>query len=262
MKINAPEMVKILEVRVETPTVRTFVLDKKIRARPGQFAMLWIPDVDEKPFSFSKLNGDLEITVKEVGPFTKRLFSLGKGDLVGIRGPYGNGYRIKGEKICIVAGGVGLAPLMPLIDEILRKDRELTVIHGAVTEKELLWIDKLGSKKIHLLTVTDDGTYGERGSVCDILENLIRKREFDQIYTCGPEPMMRRVADISLREEIPCQLSLERYMKCGVGICGQCCIDPSGLRVCRDGPVFTARELRGTEFGRYKRDASGSRCDL
>jgi len=261
--MNAPEIVKILEVRVETPTVRTFVLDKKIRANPGQFAMFWIPEVDEKPFSFSKLNGNLEITVKEVGPFTKSLFSLGEGDLVGIRGPYGNGYfRIKGERICIVAGGVGLAPLMPLIDEILRENKDLMVIHGAVTEKELLWMDKLRSKKIDLLTATDDGTYGEKGSVCDILENLITKKRFDQIYTCGPEPMMKRVADISLREGIPCQLSLERYMKCGVGICGQCCIDPSGLRICRDGPVFTARELRGTEFGRYKRDASGSRCDL
>jgi len=261
--MNAPEMVKILGIRVETPTVKTLILDKKIQAKPGQFAMLWIPNVDEKPFSFSKLNGNLEITVKEVGPFTQKLFSLGKGDLVGIRGPYGNGYfRIKGEKICVIAGGVGLAPLMPLIDEILKRKIELTLIHGASTKKELLWMDRLKSGKIDLILATDDGTCGEKGSVCDIFENLVKRKRFDQIYTCGPESMMKRVADISLKEKIPCQLSLERYMKCGLGICGQCCIDPLGLRVCKDGPVFTAKELRGTEFGKYKRNASGSRCNL
>lgn len=261
--MNAPEMVRILGIRTETPTVKTFILNKKIRAKPGQFAMLWIPEVDEKPFSFSKLDGNLEITVKEVGPFTRKLFSLKKGDLIGFRGPYGDGcFRVKGKRICVAAGGVGLAPLMPLIDEILKGNRDLTVIIGAVTEKELLWMDRLESRKIDLLTATDDGTCGKKGSVCDVLKKLVGKTRFDRIYSCGPELMMKRVADIALKEKIPCQLSLERYMKCGMGICGQCCIDPTGLRVCKDGPVFTAKELRGTEFGRYKRNASGSRCDL
>jgi dihydroorotate dehydrogenase electron transfer subunit len=261
--MNVPEMVRILEMRKETPTVKTLVLDKEIHAKPGQFAMLWIPNVGEKPFSFSKLNGNVEITARKVGTFTEELLSLKKGDLIGFRGPYGDGhFKLRGKRICVCAGGVGLAPMMPLIGEILSGNRRLTVIVGASTESELLWVDRLRSMNMDPLIATDDGTCGEKGSVCDILNNLVKREVFDQIYSCGPELMMRRVADISITKKIRCQLSLERYMKCGMGICGQCCIDPSGLRVCKDGPVFTAEELRDTEFGKYRRDASGSLFEL
>ncbi len=261
--MNTPEIVRIMEVKVETPTVKTFTLDRKIKAKPGQFMMLWIPDAGEKPFSLSRIGDKPEITVRGVGPFTKKMLSRGEGDLIGVRGPYGDGYfKVKGRRVCIAAGGVGLAPLMPLIDKILAGNLGLTLIRGASTEKELLFTRRLSEKKINPVTATDDGTCGMKGSVCDILENLIKENEFDQIYTCGPEPMMKKVADIALREKIPCQISLERYMKCGIGICGQCCIDPTGLRVCRDGPVFTARKLRYAEFGKYRRDASGSKCNL
>jgi dihydroorotate dehydrogenase electron transfer subunit len=260
---SPPEMIEILEIREETPTVKTFKLDKKIKAKPGQFAMLWIPGNGEKPFSFSKLDDNLEITVKKVGSFTEKLFTLKKGDLLGFRGPYGDGFfKINGRNICIAAGGVGLAPLKPLINEILRERRKLMVIQGAATEKELLWTDKLKTGKNELIQATDDGTCGVEGSVCDILNELVKENRFDQIYTCGPESMMKKIADLALREKIPCQISLERYMKCGIGICGQCCIDPNGLRVCRDGPVFTARELKDAEFGSYMRKASGSKSSL
>lgn len=261
--MSAPEIVKILKVREETPTVKTFTLEKKIKAKPGQFAMLWIPECGEKPFSFSRLKDKVEFTVRKVGPYTQKMFALQEGDLIGIRGPFGDGYfRIAGNRVCVAAGGVGIAPLRPLIDELLEAEKELTVITGASTVKELIWLDELKKKDLNLLTATDDGTCGSRGSVCDVLHNLLENEEIDQIHTCGPESMMKVIADISHLKKIPCQISMERYMKCGTGICGQCCIDPSGKRVCKEGPVFTAKELKDSEFGKYRRDASGSRCDL
>lgn len=259
--MSAPEIVKILRVREETPTVKTYTLDKRIEAKPGHFAMLWIPGVGEKPFSFSNLRDEVEFTVKGVGSFTQKMSTLKNGDVIGFRGPFGEGYfRIAGKNVCVAAGGVGIAPLKPLIDELLEAGKELTVIIGASTVKELIWLDELKKKDLNLLTATDDGTCGSRGSVCDVLHNLLDKEEIDQVYTCGPEPMMKIIADLTLSRKIPCQVSMERYMKCGTGICGQCCIDPSGKRVCKEGPVFTAEELKDSEFGGYRRDAAGSKC--
>lgn len=261
--MDAPQAVKVLEVREESPSVKTFVLDKKMDAKAGQFAMLWLPDAGEKPFSFSKITGNIEFTVKRVGRFTERLFLLKAGDYIGLRGPYGGGhFKPAGKRVCVAGGGVGIAPLRPLIDELIKCGKKVTVIEGASSVGELLWVKELQKKKIRLLIATDDGTCGSRGSVCDVLNNLLKDEKVDCIYSCGPEAMMKIIAEIALRKKIPCQLSLERYMKCGTGLCGQCCIDPSGVRVCKDGPVFSAAELRDSEFGEYKRDAAGSKIIL
>ncbi|HIE33598.1 MAG TPA: dihydroorotate dehydrogenase electron transfer subunit [Candidatus Altiarchaeales archaeon] len=256
---HRPEIVKILEVREECENVKTFILDKRLKAKPGQFCMIWVPDIGEKPFGFSRLNGNVEIMIRKVGKFTEKFFSLRKGDVVGIRGPYGDGhFRLKGENLCVVGGGVGIAPLIPLI-EIAKRDRSIILILGAKTESEHITIDRFKHRNIEIILTTDDGSCGEKGSPCDILPDLIEKEKFDQIYACGPEPMMKGILEISMSNKIPCQLSLERYIKCGIGICGQCSLDPSGLLVCKDGPVFDAKDLESTEFGNYKRDASGSK---
>jgi dihydroorotate dehydrogenase electron transfer subunit len=255
-------MVAIKEVRKETASIRTFVLDKKIPAAPGQFAMLWLPGVGEKPFSFSKMTPNAEFSVKKVGDFTEALFKLKAGDRVGVRGPYGRGFSIKGKNVCVAGGGVGFAPLRPLIDELIAAKKKVTVIQGASCAGELMWLPELKKKRIRLLLATDDGTCGSRGSVCDVLHSLLEKEKIDQVYSCGPEVMLKVVSEIALRKKVPCQLSLERYMKCGCGLCGQCCIDPSGERVCKEGPVFSAAELQGSEFGEYKRDASGSKVEV
>ncbi len=255
----AMETIKILDVRKENPSTKTLVLNISLDFRPGQFIMLWLPSVGEKPFTPSRVDGNLEITVKGVGPFTRNLCRIKKGSLVGIRGPYGRGYEIKGNMPCIIGGGVGIAPLMPLIEEFGKK---ATVIHGAKTKKELLFIDRIRNSGASLHLTTDDGSGGERCFPDELFERILEDREFDQIYCCGPEIMMSKVADISLKEKIPCQLSLERWMKCGFGLCGSCSIGPHGLLVCKDGPVFTAQQLVGTEFGRYSRDSAGSKIDL
>jgi len=256
---HIPEIVKILEVREECEDVKTFVLDKRLKAKPGQFCMIWVPDIGEKPFGFSRLNGNVEIMVRKVGKFTEKLFSLREGDVVGIRGPYGDGhFRLKGKNLCVVGGGVGIAPLIPLIDEA-KKNRRIVLILGAKTKKEHINTERFQHNNIKLILTTDDGSCGEKGSPCDILPDLIDNKKIDQIYACGPEPMMKKIVEISIKNKIPCQLSLERYIKCGIGICGQCSLDPSGLLVCKDGPVFDAENLKNTEFGKYKRDVSGSK---
>ncbi|MEM2918618.1 MAG: dihydroorotate dehydrogenase electron transfer subunit [Candidatus Altiarchaeota archaeon] len=255
--MNAPEVVKILKVRNEGYKVKSFVLDKKIKIKAGQFAMVWIPNFGEKPFSFSNTSENVEFIVKEVGEFTRKFCSIKKGELLGIRGPYGNGFKISGKNICIVAGGVGIAPLLPLMQELKRKKKAVFILFGAKSKKDILCVDKI-KKYSHLIT-TEDGSLGREGLCTDCLEEVIESKGIDQIYTCGPEKMMKKVMDIALKKGISCQLSLERYMKCGVGICGSCCIDPIGLRVCKDGPIFTAEQLKNTEFGKYKRNSFGAK---
>ncbi len=256
------EMVEISGVRVENPTVKTFTLDKRVDARPGQFCMLWIPEEGEKPFGFAKLDGDVEVMVRKVGSFTEKMFTLKEGDLVGFRGPYGEGrFKIKGKNICAVGGGVGIAPLLPFIDEALAKGRKVTVIHGAKTGKEMIPLEERLGGRVSLHLTTDDGSCGRRGNTCDVLEELVDSG-VDQICSCGPEVMMKGVMDIALERDIFCQLTLERYIKCGVGVCGHCSMDDSGLMVCRDGPVFEVSHLKDSEFGRYRRDKAGSVSDL
>jgi dihydroorotate dehydrogenase electron transfer subunit len=117
-------------------------------------------------------------------------------------------------------------------------------------------LEKSGNQVIH---TTDDGSFGRHCYACDVLEEVLKGGNYDVVLTCGPEMLMKKVVDICLRNNVPCQASLERWMKCGIGLCGSCAIDPSGLRVCKDGPIFTAEKLRGSEFGEYKRDASGAK---
>ncbi|MEA1925392.1 MAG: dihydroorotate dehydrogenase electron transfer subunit [Candidatus Altiarchaeota archaeon] len=256
------EMSEISGIRDVNPKVKTFTLDKRIDARPGQFCMLWIPREGEKPFGFSRLDGDIQIMVQRVGSFTENMFTLEEGDLVGFRGPYGEGhFRLEGKSICVVAGGVGIAPLLPFIDEALAAGREVTVIHGAKTGEELVPLEERLGSKVSLHLTTDDGSCGRKGTTCDVLEELVDEG-VDQICTCGPEVMMKRVMDIALERKIFCQLTLERHIKCGIGVCGHCSMDDSGLMVCRDGPVFEAGQLKNSEFGQYRRDKAGAVVDL
>ncbi len=257
----ALEMVEILDIQDLNPTVKTFTLNKKIDAQPGQYCMLWIPGVGEKPFGFARLEGNIEIMVRKIGKFTEEMFNLKVKDTIGFRGPYGEGtFKLEGGKICFVSGGVGIAPMLPLIEEALKKNLDVTVIHGAASEEELVPLKNL-ENKVKVILTTDDGSCGDKGTACDALEKII-DQGINQIYTCGPEQMMKKVADKALEKRIPCQISMERFIKCGIGICGQCSIDPEGFTVCRDGPVFNAETLQESEFGKYRRDKSGSRIDL
>lgn len=254
--MDRPVTVKVLGNMKEAENIGTVKLDADIDARAGQFVMLWIPGVGEKPFALSRIGRNPEITYEVRGKFTKALALLKKGDLVGIRGPYGNGWDLKGKRIAVVAGGVGLAPLLPLIESGKEK---FTVIYGARNRDLLVFKKRLDKNKAEKIYTTDDGSFGKHCYACDALDGVLACGKFDLVLTCGPEPMAKKVVDVCLRKNLPCQVSLERYMKCGMGLCGSCAIDPSGLRVCRDGPVFTAAQLKGSELGKYARDKAGAK---
>ena len=254
MDEGMPETVAIVRVKNETPQVRTFFLDKTFTFSPGQFVMVWVPGVDEIPMA---LSSPTSITVQKVGDATAALFSLKPKNKIGIRGPFGNGFT-KGEKILAIAGGVGAAPLLPLA----RADCIMTLLLGARTESELLFLDQL-DECTDVLIATDDGSQGHHGFVTDLMDE-INLGAYDRIVVCGPEVMMRvvlaKVAEKGIVHKT--EFSLHRYMKCGVGVCGSCCIDPSGLRTCRDGPVFLGDFLQKGEFGHYLRDASGRKKSI
>jgi len=249
MDEELPATVKITRIKRETSTIRTFFFDRQFTFLPGQFVMVWVPGIDEVPMA---LSSESSITVQNVGDATAALFGLQAGDLIGIRGPFGNGFT-KGEKVLAVAGGVGAAPLLPLA----RSDCVMTLLLGARTENELLFVDLL-DECTDVMIATDDGTLGHHGFVTELLDEL-NLGAYDRIAVCGPEPMMRAVL-LKIEEKgiaHRAEFSLHRYMKCGMGVCGSCCIDPSGLRTCRDGPVFSGDFLLKSEFGNYTRTASG-----
>ncbi len=252
-----PINARIIDIKDETPSIRTLFFDVTLEnALPGQFVMVWIRGVDEIPMALSYTNA---ITVQKVGDATSQLFELEIGDSVGIRGPFGNGFSIpkKRDGILIIAGGVGAAPLAPLAEFAVKKGAEVTTILGARTCSELLFKKRFSAEgDIHI--TTDDGSAHRCGFVTDVLEEL-NTGCFDMIYTCGPEIMMSCIFD--LLESKGClenaEFSMHRYFKCAIGVCGACCMDDQGWRVCRDGPVFGGMQLTGSELGKYKRDSCG-----
>ncbi|MEM0356815.1 MAG: dihydroorotate dehydrogenase electron transfer subunit [Candidatus Bathyarchaeia archaeon] len=267
---NKHRATRILDAEVISPTVKTFTFKDKLcaKAKPGQFLMLWIPGVDEIPLSIYDVNrekGLISVAVKRVGEATKALHDMKTGDWIGVRGPFGNGFTLKGGKALLVGGGVGIAPLTFLAKELaVQKISRTVVVVGAKTGKELIFLDKLkrlcGEKNV--LAATEDGSYGVKGLASTITESVMTKEKFDAVYTCGPEPMTRVVLDCAERFGVYAEASLERIMRCAIGICGSCTI--GGYRVCRDGPIFNINQLKSVknEFGIWKRDFNGRRIPI
>lgn len=256
-----PISATITEIIDETPTIKTLKLDVSdwLRGKPGQYVMVWVRGVDEIPMTLSYDDG---ITVQSVGEATEALFKLKKGDSVGIRGPYGNGWELAGDEILLISGGVGSAPLAPLAEKASRIGVKVTTLAGYRTESEVHFENRFRLAGDTVIA-TDDGSYGKKGYVTDLLKS-IDLNKFTQIYCCGPEKMMYRVLGILDEAKVArkAQFSMQRYIKCGIGVCGSCCMDPEGLRVCRDGPVFDGETLLKSEMGKYTRDASGRRIKL
>ncbi|MGB9622410.1 MAG: dihydroorotate dehydrogenase electron transfer subunit, partial [Candidatus Bathyarchaeia archaeon] len=235
------------------------------RASPGQFAMVWVPGVDEIPMSVAMdpETGSAELVVKSVGEATTALNNLLPRGLLGVRGPYGTGFKLRerDRRLLIVAGGTGVAPLRKLIRGEAGK-RDLTVILGAKTKKELLFLEEFRGLNIRLLAATDDGTEGYHGDAAELAEKQIMKNDFDLILACGPELMLSRLLEIACAHRLNLQASLERIMKCGIGICGSC--DIAGYRVCKEGPVFNISRLQEMmeELGKTRRNHSGRKIKV
>ncbi|MBI2133118.1 dihydroorotate dehydrogenase electron transfer subunit [Candidatus Woesearchaeota archaeon] len=262
MKMEKPVIYRIKRTVDEAECIKSFFFSGKINYRPGQFVMVWIPGVDEKPFAVSYLSGDeFGITVAEVGNFSGNLCRLKAGDMIGIRGPYGKGYNLDGElrSIAVVSGGHGAASLMTLAEEAVRKGIMVRFILGARSKDKLLYMQRLVDLvgRENLIITTDDGSMGARGFVTEALKQVISDGRIGMIFACGPEKMLKAVAEMGVQNKIKGELSMERYMKCGFGICGHCCVDTTGIRVCVEGPVLDFESaLKIKEFGTYRRTIS------
>lgn len=258
--IDQPMMVKICDIQEESPGVKTFFFKLNLNFEPGQFVMVWIPLLDEKPFTISSIQKDLVgISVLKRGVFTNALHSKKIGDMLGIRGPYGRGFSLKlDSNSCVVGGGIGMASLATLVDRLNlvseKRQGTTTIIQGARTAAEILYQKRFKDMKV----CTEDGTVGFKGTTVDLLRDLLKKQRFRKVYTCGPEKMLHKVVELCREHSIECEVSLERYIKCGFGVCGQC--DCGGQRVCIDGPVFNTEELsRMDDFGKITITKTGEK---
>jgi dihydroorotate dehydrogenase electron transfer subunit len=266
--IDRLRTVIIEQVIEETPTVKTFIFKDKIssNARPGQFLMVWIPRIEELPMSVMVCDRKerAAITIRKIGFGSTALFDKGVGEVIGVRGPYGNQFKIGKDtkRALLVGGGTGLVPLLRLVTILNKAKVDTTIIIGARSKEEVFFEKKahdlLDKTKHKVIISTEDGSYGIKGNATDAMSLIIVKEKFDTVYTCGPELMMRKVFDIGSANALPIQASLERYMKCGIGICASCCI--GDRLVCKDGTVFNEKQLSAmTEFGKTYRDKSGRR---
>jgi len=266
IKTDKPIIIPIKKIVQENSRVKSFYFNYPLAAQPGQFIMIWVPGEDEKPFGIIKQSKDnFLVSIAAIGPTTKKIHELKVGDRLGVRGAYGSFFTLpqKKGKIALIAGGYGMAPLAFLAQTAAEKGFQVDIILGARTKNELLKYSWLKNKKIKFFIATDDGSSGFKGFVPVLFQKYLEKNKPTYSYFVGPEIMELKLADICNQKEIPFQLSLERYMKCGFGICGQCSVDPTGWRMCVEGPVFDNQRLKKIiEFGKYKRDGSGKKIYL
>jgi len=240
---------------------------------PGQYFMIWNPGDDEIPISISNFesNNKIAFTICSEGETSNNLTNKNKSELIGLRGPFGNGFDIveKGTVI-LVAGGMGIAPLRYLIYSLLRKENiKIILIHGAKTEKELFFKKELKDLSIENHLCTDDGSFGYKGFPTELLNRILKSspgNKSTEIYSCGPELMLKAVLGVVKRYSLErfTQFSLaDRYIRCGFGICGSCTLDDQGLTICHDGPVFRGDLLLNVkDFGLFGRKSDGSKFKI
>jgi dihydroorotate dehydrogenase electron transfer subunit len=224
--------------------------------------MLWIPRVDEIPLSIMNTEGSaVSVSVKAVGDATRHLHQMKKDETIGVRGPFGNSFTETPGKVLLVAGGTGIAPLLFLAKRLQAASKHVAFVVGAKTKTELLFIADLNHvcTEKSIITTTEDGTYGLQCLVTEPLTRLLAEQKFDMIYTCGPELMVSKIFALAEQHGVPFEASLERLMRCGIGLCGSCVIGK--YRVCRDGPVFNSKQLREVrdELGISKLGFDGNR---
>ena len=254
-------------IETVSPTVKVFRFKDRIssRAKPGQFIMLWIAGVDEIPFSVMDvaLDGTFSVAIKNVGKATACLHKKKAGELIGLRGPFGNNFSIKKSTILMIGGGTGIAPLFFLSNRLNERSKT-TFVMGAKTQDELILKNRLEAKfqMDNIIVTTEDGSCGITGLCTKPLQQVLSRHRFDMIYACGPEKMLQKVFELAEKYETQMEASLERLMRCAVGLCGSCVVGK--YRVCADGPVFNSSQLREirTEFGISKRGFDGRRIAL
>lgn len=223
--------------------------------RPGQFIHLRIPGMDDhilrRPFSVYQVDADrttMSVLYQTVGYGTRHLSALAAPFEVDIIGPVGNGWEIpeRAERILLVAGGVGAAPLYIYASQLVAAGKKVDVVLGAQTKESLVALEAyealLGQAPY---CATDDGTFGYHGFCTGVVTELVSSEQFDHVACCGPEPMMKTVSEITLAKQIPTMISLEKRMACGIGACLSCVVSTTEgyKRSCVDGPIFDAAKV-------------------
>lgn len=219
-------------------------------ALPGQFFMLQTKDKStllRRPISLHYVNKEekiLEFYYEVKGKGTKEFSNLKSGETINIQGPLGHGFttNVKNENIVIIGGGMGIAPMKLLIEE-LSKNNKVTFICGGRNSDALKILKNINLENIETIITTDDGSLGTKGNVTLPLKEIIKNEKIDKIYTCGPHIMMMAIKKIAELEDIYCEVSLEERMACGVKACVGCSIltNQGMKKVCHDGPVFDSR---------------------
>ena len=258
-----PIETEVLEVITETPTIKTIKMRPKeeISFTTGQFIELTIPGVGEAPFTPSSrpsVKDIMEVTVMKVGKVTEKIHQLKKGDVVGLRGPFGQGYPLnefKDREVLVVGGGCGFAPLRSLMYSLFEMSQDIRKLFfrgGCKTPKELIYRDETeewGKRKDLDLKLTvdkgDDQWKGHVGLVTTVLDNVDMDYKNGIAIVCGPPIMMKfatmKLLDMGFKDE-NIYLSMEKNMSCGIGKCGHCRI---GIYyACKDGPVFTYDKIK------------------
>ena len=216
-------------------------------ALPGQFVQVSVPEGAgflRRPLGIAEVSredGWIRLIYRQVGRGTASLSSVGIGGKISVIGPLGHGFDTSLQHPLLVGGGMGLTPLLFFAAE----HRGTSVLMGGRTKEEVFWENLYRPYVRTCFVTTDDGSYGRAGFVTTLLPELLQSGGYDGVAVCGPPIMMERVAAISQQYNLPCEVSLERHMACGLGACLSCAIDTkSGRRkVCKDGPVFSAAEV-------------------
>jgi dihydroorotate dehydrogenase electron transfer subunit len=244
--------------RISADCYKMFLGSKNVaaEAKPGQFVHLKISNNKQNPFlrrpfavHHLKNKDEFAILYKIRGKTTQLMKSLKKGDMIDLIGPLGKGFVIdeKIEKYILVAGGIGLAPLFFLAEELIKNGKNLEFFYGARTKEQLLCLKETDKIECNFSIATDDGSLGLKGNVNDVLEKYLKDNKGSDIavFAAGPKVMLKETALICKNNKISLQVSMDEIMACGVGVCLGCAImTTDGYKLtCKDGPVFKAEEI-------------------
>jgi len=262
--IFLPLQAVVRRIIPENPLVKTYTLDladelsnSRFSFAPGQFMMVSMPHLGEAPISFSSPPGNrgFDLTIRNSGRLTAAVHSLAPGDLIGVRGPYGRAFpaELAEKELLVVAGGIGMAPLRPVIEQALaRPERanKLRILYGSRTPDDFCfrrdfrrWQEQ-GARLLLTVDRGDPSWDGPVGLVTGLLDQVELNPETDLALICGPELMIRAVIRVLVDLGLPPErifTTMERQMKCGVGLCGHC--HHENHLVCVDGPVFRSDEI-------------------
>ena len=239
---------KLFRLRLQAPDIAA-------AARPGQFVMLKVRHGKDpllaRPFSIHGVDGDdLFILYRVVGRGTSILSLARPGKSLAMWGPLGSGFDLQVKNPVLVAGGMGIAPLPFVAEELIKQGKEVRFILGMLSAKGLEALievleKRLGPNRIPISWATEDGSLGLKGIVTDLLPEALAANSAS-LLTCGPMPMLKAVAKLAAQHNTPCQVSLEAPMACGFGVCLGCAVPQAGggyLRACQEGPVLAAEQV-------------------